>query len=110
MLAFAKPDSLASTAASLGNICKAVFYNRGRGRSSCVSDIIYVDFSPDNPVQRSLTAIKKSKFKLEDLQTASINSDVLAYQIALCDVILYEILNIRSGLARRFGVPSSLSN
>jgi hypothetical protein len=74
-----------------------------------VSDIIYVDFLPDNPVRRSLSAIRKAKFKLDDLQTASVTSDVLARQIALCNVILYEISDIRFGLVRRFGVPSTLS-
>jgi hypothetical protein len=72
-----------------------------------LSDIRYVEFSHDNPVQRSLSAIRKAHFQLDSLQTASVTSDALACQIALCDLILCEISDIRAGLARSFGTPQS---
>jgi len=74
-----------------------------------LSNIRVVDFSPDNPVQRSLSAIRKAHFQLRSLQTASVTPDVLACQIALYDLILYEISNIRAGLVRKSGGPSTLS-
>jgi hypothetical protein len=67
-----------------------------------LSNIRYADFSPDNPVQRSLSAIRKAHFQLRSLKTASATSDALASQIALYDLILYEISDIRAGLAKRF--------
>jgi hypothetical protein len=67
-----------------------------------LSNIRYVDFSVDNPVQRSLSAIRKAHFQLRSLKTASVTPDALVSQIALYDLILYEISDIRAGLAKRF--------
>jgi hypothetical protein len=72
-----------------------------------LSNISCVEFSLDNPVQRSLSAIRKAHSQLHSLQTGSVTSDALACQIALYDLILYEISDIRAGLARRFGTPQS---
>jgi hypothetical protein len=68
-----------------------------------LSNIRYVEISPENPVQRSLSALRRAHFQLQSLKAASATSDALAYQIALCDLILCEISDIRNGLARRFG-------
>jgi hypothetical protein len=71
-----------------------------------VSDIIYSDFPPDHPVQRSLSALSEAHFQLQSLNPASVTSDVIACQIALYDLILSEILAVRNGLTREFEGPS----
>jgi hypothetical protein len=72
-----------------------------------LSDIRYVEISPDNPVQRSLSALRRAHFQLQTLKAASVTSDALACQIALYDIILGEISDIRNGLAWRFEDTSS---
>jgi hypothetical protein len=73
-----------------------------------LSDIRYVEISPDNSVQRSLFALRRANFQLQCLQAASITSDAIACQIALYDLILCEISVIRNGFARKIeDAPSS---
>jgi hypothetical protein len=73
-----------------------------------VSNIMYDETSFNNPVQRSLSALKKAHFQLQSLKSASVTSDALACQIALYDLILCEISVIRNRLARKFDdAPSS---
>jgi hypothetical protein len=68
-----------------------------------LSDIMYVEISADNPVQRSLSALRSANFQLQHLKAASVTSDALACQISLYDLILGEISDIRNGFARGFG-------
>jgi hypothetical protein len=67
-----------------------------------LSNIGCGDFSPDNPVQRSLSAIREAHFQLRNFTDASVTSDALASQIALYELILCEVADIRAGLAKRF--------
>jgi hypothetical protein len=64
-----------------------------------LSNITYVELLANNPVQRSLSAIKRAHFQLRSLKAASATSEALMSQIALCDLILGEISIIRAGLA-----------
>ena len=107
-----------SSQARRGGRCSVVFY-KNRRRSSketglfaaiadadgvvALPNIRYVEISPDNPVQRSLSALRRAHFQLQSLKAASVTSDALACQIALYDLILSEISDIRNGLARGFG-------
>jgi len=69
---------------------------------TALSNITYTELLANNPVQRSLSAIKKAHFQLRSLKSASVTSDSLVSQIALCDLILCEISIIRAALAERF--------
>jgi hypothetical protein len=72
-----------------------------------VLNIKYIEFSTDNPVQRSLSAIKEARERLNCLNEAAVNANTVACQIELYDQILCEILDIRAELKRGFAAIRS---
>lgn len=68
--------------------------------------------SGDPSLGNCLTAIKQAHDQLHLLSTMRASPTVLASQIELCDVLLFEISDIRSSLARNIEesrVPSPAS-